>query len=130
VTLPGGFAAPRLDGDALVYRLVSPSGVGVIQLRSKKPAIVSLTFDVKNSGGATRRLRIADSQREQAFTLGAATSITVNVQLPRGLSQLLVKIDPPATSEAEAPSLAVPRPGRPSGDTQLQADRVSSEPGF
>jgi hypothetical protein len=130
VTLPGGFAAPRLDDDALVYPLVSPAGVGVIQLRSRDDGIVSLVFNVKNPSGTTRQLRIADSQREQAFTIPGTARLTVNVQVPRGLSQLLVKVDPAATSEADAPLVAVPRPGKASGDTQLQADLISPNAGF
>jgi len=129
VTLPGGFAAPHLDGDILAYPLVSSAGVGVIQLRALRPGIVALVFDLKNPGG-TRRLRIADSQRELAFSLGRTAHVTVNVQFPRGVSQLLLKLDPAASSEADAPVLALPRAHAPRGDTQLQADLVSPDPGF
>jgi O-antigen/teichoic acid export membrane protein len=130
VTMPGGFGKPRLDRDALVYPLVSPSGVGVIELRSRQAGVVTLVFDVKPPTGATRRLRVADSQREQAFNLSGPTRFTVSVQVPRGLSQLLVKTDPPATSEADALLLAVPRAARQSGKPVLLADLVSPDPGF
>jgi O-antigen/teichoic acid export membrane protein len=130
VTMPGGFGKPRLEGDALVYPLVSPSGVGVIELRSRQARIVTLVFDVQPPGGGTRRLRVADSQREQAFNVTGPTRITVDVQIPRGLSQLLVKTDPPATSEADALLLTVPRAGSASGKPTLLADVVSPDPGF
>jgi O-antigen/teichoic acid export membrane protein len=129
VTMPGGFAAPRLEGDALAYPLVASSGVGVIQLRAKHSGIVALVFDVKSQGGA-RTLRVADSQREVAFTLGGTTHVRVNVQFARGLSQLLVKVDPAPTSEADAPLLFLPQAQTAHGDTQLQADLVSADPGF
>jgi O-antigen/teichoic acid export membrane protein len=130
VTMPGGFGKPRLERDALVYPLVSPAGVGVIELRSRQAGVVTLVFDVKPPAGATRRLRVADLQREQAFNVTGPTRFTVNVQIPRGLSQLLVKTDPPATSEADALLLAVPRAGRTSGKPALLATLVSPDPGF
>ncbi len=129
VTMPGGFASPRLEGDALAYPLVSSSGVGVIQLRAARPGIVALVFAVRNPGAA-RTLRVADSQREVAFSLGRTAQIRVNVQFARGVSQLLVKVDPAATSEADAPVLSLPSAQTAHGDTQLQADLVSGDPGF
>jgi hypothetical protein len=128
-TFPGGFARPRLERDALVYPLVSPSGVGVIQLRAQTPGIVALVFDARSPGG-TRQVRIADSQNEVPFTVAGSTRITVNVQVPRGLSQLLIKTDPPAKSEADALVLGLPEQRRPVGDTQLLADLVSVDPGY
>lgn len=128
-TMPGGFAAPQLAGNELVYPLVSSAGVGVVQLRARTPGVAALVFDLHNPQG-TRKLRIADSQRQVEFTVGPASRLTVNVQYPRGVSQLLVKIDPAATSEADAPLVAVPRAQTAHGDTQLLADRVSADPGF
>jgi hypothetical protein len=130
VTMPGGFGTPRLEANALAYPLVSPSGVGVIDLRSRQAGVVTLTFDVKAPAGATRKLRVADSQREQAFFVTGTKRFTIDVQIPRGLSQLLVKTDPPATSEADALLLAVPRAARQSGKPVLLADLVSPDPGF
>ena len=128
-TMPGGFAAPRLDGSELVYPLISSAGVGVIELRARTPGIAALVFDVRNPKGS-RTLRVADSQRQVEFTVGALSHVTVNVQVPRGVSQLLVKIDPAATSASDAPLIGVPRARPPHGDTQLVADRVSADPGF
>jgi hypothetical protein len=130
VTMPGGFGTPRLEANALVYPLVSPAGVGVIELRSRQAGVVTLTFDVKAPAGTTRKLRVADSQREHAFDVTGTKRFTIDVQIPRGLSQLLVKTDPPATSEADALLLAVPRAARQSGKPVLLADLVSPDPGF
>jgi len=130
VTLPGGFGKPRLQGDALVFPLDSTSGVGVIDIRSKQGGVVSLVFDVTPPAGGTRRLRVADSQRERAFTISGPTRFALDVQVPRGLSQLLVKTDPPATSDSDALLLAVPRAGKATGKPALLADLVSPNPGF
>lgn len=130
VTMPGGFGTPRLEANALAYPLSSQSGVGVIELRSRQAGVVTLTFDAKAPAGVTRTLRVADSQREQAFTVTGAKRFTVDVQIPRGLSQLLVKTDPPATSDADALLIAVPRATRQSGKPVLLADLVSHDPGF
>jgi hypothetical protein len=128
VTFPGGFAAPRLEGDALAFPLTSPSGVGVVQLRAKTPGIVALEFDVRNPVG--RLVRIAASGDEVPFTVVGKDRIRVNVQVLRGLSQLLIKMDPPAKSEADALVIALPQQRRPVGDTQLLADLLSPDPGF
>jgi hypothetical protein len=130
VTLPGGFGKPRLQRDALVFPLVSPSGVGVIDLRARRSGVVSLVFEVTPPGGAAHRLRVADSQREQAFTISGPTRFALDVQVPRGLSQLLVKTDPAATSESDALLLAVPHAEKAAGKPALQADLVSPNPGF
>ena len=131
VTLPGGFAPPRAAPNGLVvYPLVSSSGVGVIQLRARQAEVVRLVFEATPPGGAKRQLRIADSQRERAFTLAGPMHVTVDVQIPRGLSQLLVKTDPAATSEADAILLTAPRAGTTSGKPVLQADLISPDPGF
>jgi O-antigen/teichoic acid export membrane protein len=128
-TMPGGFAAPQLEGNELMYPLISSAGVGVIELRAREPGIAALVFDVRNPQGS-RKLRVADSQRQVEFTADGSSRVSVNVQYPRGVSQLLVKIDPAATSASDAPLIAVPRAGTPHGDTQLVADRVSADPGF
>jgi O-antigen/teichoic acid export membrane protein len=130
VTLPGGFGKPRLDGNVLVYPLDSPAGVGVIQLRSKRPGVVSLVFDANPPSGATRNIRVADSHKERAFTVAGPMRFTLDVRVPRGLSQLLVKTDPAAKSEADAVLLSVPRARTTAGAPTLQTDLVSADPGF
>jgi O-antigen/teichoic acid export membrane protein len=131
VTLPGGFGKPRAAGDGLVvYPLVSPSGVGVIQLRAETEGVVRLVFEAEPPSGAQRELRIADALRERAFTLAGRMHVSVDVQVPRGLSQLLLKTDPAATSEADAVLLTAPRAEKSSGQAVLQAQLLSPAPGF
>jgi hypothetical protein len=131
VTLPGGFAAPRRTEQGFIgYPLVSPAGVGVLELRAKESEVVQLVFDVVVPGGGTRSLRVADSQHEQQVDVTGRTRVSVNVMLPRGVSQLLVKTDPPSTSEADALVLSTPHAEAASGAAVLHADRISADPGF
>ena len=131
VTLPGGFAAPRRTEQGFIgYPLVSPAGVGVLELRAKESGVVQLVFDVVAPGGGTRSLRVADSQHEQQVEVSGRTRVSVNVMLPRGVSQLLVKTDPPPTSEADALVLSTPHAEAASGAAVLHADRISADPGF
>jgi hypothetical protein len=56
--------------------------------------------------------------------------VSVLVEIPRGQSQLLVKTDPPATSEDDAIVISAPRAETASGQAVLHADVVSADPGF
>src|SRR5205823_303470 len=59
VTLPGGFAPPRLvTGDGVGYPLVSPSGVALLELQAKAPGVIRLVFDVVPPKGSKRGFRI------------------------------------------------------------------------
>jgi hypothetical protein len=130
VTMPGGFGKPRAVSDGrVVYPLVSPSGVALLQIRAKRAGVIRLVFDAEPPAGAQRTLRISDGQREHAVPLTALTHVAVDVQVPRGLSQLLMKTDPAATSEADAVLVTAPRAERGS-NPELQANGVSPNPGF
>lgn len=129
--LKGGFATPRdRTGFGIGYPLVSSAGVAVLQFVAKTPGVVRLVFDAAPPKGADRPLRLADSHTEQAFDLRGKTRVALNVAIPRGVSQLLVKTDPPATSEDDAVLLSVPRAERATGSAELNADPVSPDPGF
>jgi O-antigen/teichoic acid export membrane protein len=131
VTLPGGFGKPRATDDGqVVYPLSAPSGVAAIEIRSQTARSVRLVFKAAAPGGARRELRFADSQREYAVTVAGRTQVSFNVVVPRGRSQLLVKTDPPATSEQDAIMLTAPRAERGSGDAVLEAQLLSRDPGF
>ena len=110
--------------------LVSSSGVGVLQLWARTPGVVRLVFDATPPTGAQRTLRVADSKAEQRFPLTAPTHIAVLVEIPRGQSQLLVKVDPAPTSEEDAVILSLPRAEHATGVPVLHADLISSTPGF
>jgi O-antigen/teichoic acid export membrane protein len=131
VTLPGGFAAPRRTEQGFIgYPLVSTAGVGVLELSARESGVVQLVFDVVVPGGGARSLRVADSQHEQQVDVTGRARISVNVMLPRGVSRLLVKTDPPPTSEADALVLSTPHAEAASGAAVLHADRISADPGF
>jgi hypothetical protein len=131
VTLPGGFAAPRRGAQGRVdYPLVSPAGVGVIQLRAKRRGVVRLSFDALPQSSATATVRITDGRSEQAFTLHGRTHVMLDVQLPFGLSQLLIKTDPAPTSEENAILFSAPLAERSSAQPALHAQRISGDPGF
>jgi hypothetical protein len=50
--------------------------------------------------------------------------------VPRGVSQLVVKVDPAPTSEADALVISQPRTERASGPAALHATPTSGDPGF
>jgi O-antigen/teichoic acid export membrane protein len=129
VTLPGGFAAPRLVAGKVSYPLVAPSGVALLELRTKQPGVIRLVFDATAPSGS-HELRIQDAQGEHPFTVSGSTRIDVNVEVPRGVSQLLLKVDPPPSSEADAIVLSQPRAEPASGAAVLHATPSSADPGF
>jgi hypothetical protein len=102
----------------------------VIQLRANKSRVVHLSFYAQPAGSAAATLRIADGQKEQAFTLHGRTKVSVDVQLPLGLSKLLVKTDPAPTSEADAILFSAPLAERSSAQPSLHAQLISGDPGF
>jgi O-antigen/teichoic acid export membrane protein len=129
VTLPGGFATPMLvTGDVVGYPLVSPSGVAVMELRAKEAGVIRLLFDAITPSGS-RRFRSQDAQGEHPFELSGTTYFDLNVDVPRGVSQLVLKVDP-APPEADAVVLTQPRAEEPSGAATVQAIPVSADPGF
>lgn len=131
VTLPGGFAKPKpTRGLVAGYALTSPSGVGVIQLTAKVAGVIRLTFDAVAPQGGARTLRVVDSQGQQQFALDQRTRVSVPVNVPRGVSELLLKMDRKPGSEAEAVVLSTPRAQRTSEAAALRADLVSPDPGW
>jgi O-antigen/teichoic acid export membrane protein len=131
VTLPGGFAAPRRTSEGFIgYPLISPAGVGVLEIRARQPGTVQLVFDARAPTGAKRSIRIGDSQREQTFNIGGTTRIFISVEIPRGVSRLLIKTDPPPTSETDAIVLSTPHAEKTTAPPVLHADLISADPGF
>jgi len=130
VTLPGGFATPRsVAGKVVGYPLVAPSGVALMELRAKAPGVIRLVFNIITPSGS-RQLRIQDAQGEHPFSLSGSMHFDLNVEVPRGVSQLVLKTDPAPTSEADAVVLSQPRAERPSGAAALRAIPSSADPGF
>jgi hypothetical protein len=129
VTLPAGFAAPRLvAGSVIGYPLVASSGL--LELRAKRAGVVRLVFDAIAPGGSTRQLVISDATGDHPLTVHGTTHFALNVQIVRGVSQLPVSTAPAATSEADALVLTQPRTEPASGRPVLQAGPSSADPGF
>jgi hypothetical protein len=129
VTLPGGFAQPRIVAGNVVYPLIDPSGVALLEIHAKKAGVIRLIFDATSPSGS-RTLRIQDTQGEHPFTVNGTTHLDLNVEVIRGVSQLLLKVDPAATSEQDALLLSQPRTAPQSGRPVLLAAPSSSDPGF
>jgi len=130
VTLAGGFAPPRRLGEgAIGYPLVASGGVAVVELRARSAGIIRLVFDAGAPKGK-HQLRVQDAQGEHPFTFNRSMHFNLNVEVPRGVSQLLLKVDPAPTSESDAVVLSQPRAESASGPPTLRAIRVSGDPGF
>ena len=130
VILAGGFAAPRaLDNGTVGYPLIASGGVAVMELRARAPGIVRLRFDASAPGGE-HQLRIQDSKGEHPYPFTGSMQFDLNVEVPRGVSQLLLKVDPAATSEDDAVVLTQPVVSAGTGAAVLHAIGVSPDPGF
>jgi hypothetical protein len=131
VTFRGGFGDPTPPrGTSVGYPLISESGVGALELTAKKPGVVRLSFDAMPPKGQRTVLRVADTSYEQSFDLAGRTTISVLVQIPRGHSTVLLKTDPPPQSADDAILITAPRAESASGQADLQAEELSSDPGF
>jgi hypothetical protein len=129
VTLPAGFAAPRLVGNGVAYPLIDSAGVALLEIHSKAPGVIRLIFDATAPSGS-RTLRIQDTQGEHPFTVTGTMHFDLKVEVTRGVSQLLLKVDPAATSEEDALILSQPRTATASGTPVLLATPSSADPGF
>jgi O-antigen/teichoic acid export membrane protein len=130
VMLSGGFALPRrLESGSIGYPLIASGGVAVIELRARGTGTVRVEFDATAPGGE-HRLRVQDAQGEHPFAFTGSMHFDLNIEVPVGVSQLLLKVDPAPTSEADAVMLSQPRVEAPSGEASLHATAVSPDPGF
>jgi hypothetical protein len=130
VMLSGGFSPPRrLDSGTIGYPLIASGGVAVIELHARTPGIVRVQFDATAPGGE-HQLRVQDSQGEHPYPFTGSMHFDVNIEVPRGVSQLLLKVDPAPTSEADAVTLTQPVAEAGNGAASLHATGVSPDPGF
>jgi O-antigen/teichoic acid export membrane protein len=131
VTVTGGFAAPTRESDGSVgYAFVAGGGVGALEVVAKTPGVVRIVFDAIPPKGTRKVLRLSDGSAEQTFTLAGPTRVSALVAIPRGRAQLLVKTDPPPTSEDDAIVISTPRAERASGQPALHAPTLSNDPDF
>jgi hypothetical protein len=130
VMLVGGFAPPtRLDNGTLVYPLIASGGIAVMEIRSRAAGIVHVEFFAGAPGGQ-RDLRVQDSGGEHPYGFTGSRHFSENIEVPRGVSQLIFKVDPAPTSEADAVTLTQPRATAATGAATLHAIPVSGDPGF
>jgi len=126
-----GFSPPLALADGTPsYALVAPSGVGYITLRAKDDVRVRLSFDAVPPKGKQRTLRLADNSNERRYPFGAGKRVSVVVAVPRGVSLVLVKTDPPPTSDQDAIVLSNLRVGRTTQPAELNAVVEDGDPGF
>jgi hypothetical protein len=131
VTMYSGFSDPLPPSNGRVqFPFTSPSGVGYLEIRAKQPATLRLEFEAEPPPGSSRVLRITDEQTEVPVTLHGPTHVSVNVAVPSGLSRLLLKTDPAATSVDDAIMLTAPLAVRTSGTPALHAEPVAPGVGF
>jgi hypothetical protein len=103
--------------------------VALLELRAKAPGVVRLVFDATAPKGE-RQFRIQDAQGEHPFPFNTSMHFDVTVDVPRGVSQLLLKVDPAPTSEADAVVLTRLRVETATGTAALRAIPSSADPGF
>jgi hypothetical protein len=131
VAAVSGFAPPQALADGTpAFALVSSSGVGYITVRARSDSVLRLSFDAEPPKGKQRVLRLADDSHEQRYALRAAAHISTVVAVPRGVSLVLVKTDPPPTSEEDAIVLSHLRVERVQQPAELQALLQAGDPGF
>jgi O-antigen/teichoic acid export membrane protein len=119
-----GFAPPQRTPQGFIgYTFVAESQIGAIQLMARAPSTVRLFFDAVPPAGKTSVLQIGDSQRTQTVNLRGQTPVSIVVQIPRGLSEVLVKTADPIV-------VSTPRTEAASGQATLHAALISPNPGF
>ena len=120
VTLPTGFSEPnRYDNGAVGFALISPDGVGSMELRALNDGVVLLTLEAASPDGMPRELRISDGDQDQRFSVSGSTPISIPVEVPYGVSRLLLKVDPPPTSERNAIVISAPRAAASNGSSPV-----------
>jgi O-antigen/teichoic acid export membrane protein len=129
--LAGGFALPRALADGTIgYPVVASSGVAAIELRAKTAGTIRLVLNAIPPSGSTRELRIQGGDEERAFPVSGTTPLSLDVAVPQGVSQLLVKTDPAARSEADAVVLTQPRVEPSTAAPILHAQQISADADF
>jgi len=131
VVAVSGFAPPSALGDGTpAFALVSPSGVAYITVRAKRAGLMRLAFDADPPGGTQRTLRVADDSREVRFALKRRARVSVVVDVPAGVSLVLLKTDPAPTSAEDAIVLSRLEVARTTDAAQLRAVQQGADPGF
>jgi hypothetical protein len=131
VAAVSGFAPPEaLEDGTPAFPLISSSGVAYFTMRAKRAGVVRLGFDADPPTGQRRVLRLADNSVERRYALNGRTQVSVVVEVPRGVSLVLVKTDPPPESRQDAIVVSRLQVQRSAQPPQLHAVLQDSDPGF
>jgi hypothetical protein len=131
VAAVSGFGPPEpLENGTPAFPLLSPSGVGYFTIRAKRDGVVRLSFDADPPSGERRVLRLADNSHERRFALNGRTHISIVLDIPRGVSLVLVKTDPAPASREDAIVISGLQVERAAQPAQLAALLQDADPGF
>jgi hypothetical protein len=131
VAAVSGFGPPEaLEDGTPAFPLLSPSGVGYFTIRARRAGVVRLSFDATPPTGKPRILRLADNSSEGRFALNGPTHVSVVVAIPRGLSLVLVKTDPPPGSREDAIVISRLQVERATQPPRLHTVLQDADPGF
>jgi hypothetical protein len=126
-----GFGPPEaLQDGTPIFPLLSSSGVGYFTIRAKQAGTIRLSFDASAPRGRRAVIRLANDSDERPFAVRAKTRISVVVDIPRGVSLILVKTDPAPQSRADAIVISRLEVERATEHAQLGALLQDGEPGF
>ena len=130
VSAVSGFGPPQALADGTpAFPLVSSSGVGYITIRARRGGVMRISFAAEPPTGK-KVLRLADESKEHPFQLRGRTKVSVVVAVPRGVSLVLVKTDPPPTSAADAILLSRLQVEEATEPAELSALLEAPDPGF
>jgi O-antigen/teichoic acid export membrane protein len=122
----GGFAAPRREGNGPVtFALVSAGGFASFQLRAKTAGVVRLSFDLSVEGSGSATFHVYEGSHDVGVPVSGTTPVSVAVQVPRGVSQLLV-----SSEGAGLVDVSQPRAEATQAQPVLNARPLSPDPGF
>lgn len=131
VAAVSGFAPPEaLEDGTPAFPLISTSGVAYFTIRAKREGVLRLAFNGDPPQGRRRVLRLADDSDERRFALNGLTHVSVLVNVPRGVSLVVVKTDPPPAAREDAIVLSRLQVQRTTRPAQLHALLEDPDPGF
>jgi hypothetical protein len=132
VAAVSGFGPPEaLEDGTPIFPLLASSGVGYFTIRAKEATTVRFSFDATPPAGGRRVLRLANDSDERRFAVRPAnTHISVSLEVPRGVSLVLVKTDPAPQSRADAIVISRLEVERTTEPAQLSAVLQDGDPGF
>jgi hypothetical protein len=131
VAAVSGFGPPEaLENGTPAFPLISSSGVAYFTIRAKRDVVARLSFDADPPRGERRVLRLADNSHERQLALNGRTHVSIVLDIPRGLSLVLVKTDPAPESREDAIVISRLQVERSTQPAQLATVLADADPGF